>query len=249
MNARINVVRVWLRVAGVTALVLGITGCQTSRQSDESGARGTNWSEPEGERVEAADVKSPIDVSAWKPKQRRYVERDASDALTSMITSNSDGTFRISWGDDRASVVRVEDVGLVLVGTEDAPNDAWTVYDPPVLWLPRERSGFESESLFDVTVYSLKDRERQVDRGSGRQTIADEGDQQIRLGDDENVRCRRVVRTMSLDLGRADVETQTTAWFAVPWGLVAERSEERVKVIGPLGWNKSRSVVLDPSGR
>jgi hypothetical protein len=231
----------------ITAFFL--CGCQGAGQGNTT----FNQSNFFGAREDDANVSIAMDPRTWSGSERTYVELNEDGAGESLLVRISagdmDGRVRIAWGEMRESVLQVNEDRVVLVGTIDRANDAWTTYEPAPTWLTNTRAQSAVEEKFDVIVHSIRDKEKVIDRGTGTLVYSDEGDQWVRLltpptGGDASVRCRRVRRVMKLDLGRADVESETIDWFADSIGLVGEDGSERVKVFGPLGWAKRRVFVL-----
>ena len=167
--------------------------------------------------------------------------------LTMTLAPSGHDLWRSEIGGERASVARVADTEVLLIETTDHPNSAVTTFEPPLPLLSGTlSSGAEVKSSHTVIVRSLRDPSRLVDRGTAEQTLTRLDDQEVLLPDGVVYRAARFRRVLTLDLGRADVEEVSTAWYVPGVGLAVEESEEKVKALGFLSWTKRRLLVRVP---
>jgi len=97
-----------------------------------------------------------------------------------------------------------------------------------------------------VLVRSRRDPAREVDRGAAEQTLTRLADQDVLRPDGPVHRAAPIRRVPRLDLGRADVEEVSTAWYMAGLGLVVEEREEKGSALGFLSWAKRRLMVRVP---
>ncbi|MFW5652960.1 MAG: hypothetical protein ACOC0P_02850 [Planctomycetota bacterium] len=159
----------------------------------------------------------------------------------------------IEWIDDeRARIFKVDDGGRLLVTASiDVQHDAITFFDPPLPLLTPSQE-WNRPATVSVTA-RVEDRSRPgrvIDRGTGEFTSTLIGVQTVRLATASDLlETVRLETSLSLDLGRADVSSQSIAWLAPGIGPVARDDRERVRVLGPLGWTRSTRLVWSPSPR
>ncbi len=167
--------------------------------------------------------------------------------ITMTVAPSGHDLWRSEIGGERASVAKVGDAEVLLIETTDQPNSVVTTFEPPLPLVSGTLSrGAEMKSSHSVLVRSRRDPAREVDRGTAEQMLTRLADQDVVLPDGRVHRAARFRRVLRLDLGRADVEEVSTAWYVAGLGLAVEESEEKVKALRFLSWTKRRLMVRVP---
>lgn len=234
-------------LAGLSAALLAAAGCA------KPGATGLlPGYDPADLFADERPAEIAVDRALLAPAagERTYalVEEGAVAALLTMTTAPSGhDLWKSEIGGDRASVVSVSDTESLLIETTDYPNSAVTTFEPPLPLLSGALAGgSELPTSHSVVVRSLHNVSRLIDRGTATQTLTRLDDQDVLLPDGGVYRAARFRRVLILDLGRADVEETTTAWYVPALGLAVEESEEKVKALGFLSWTKQRLMLRVP---
>jgi len=128
------------------------------------------------------------------------------------------------------------DGSLTMARVVDRPHSVITVFDPPVLVIPaRINSGATVRQDCRVTVYELKDPKRVKTRGDAAVEARYNG---VEAGSPDKLRV--LTTTLDLNLTAARSRRTTTRWFHPDHGLLRERFEEQVRVLG---------VIIESSGQ
>ena len=228
-----------------TLAMAALVGCATPRPE----ARG------EGPRFHAeparADPSLRLDAAAMFPTRSsttlwHEVEPGGSDFEWTLV-AESDGLTLSREGAHRAMQMRVGPSGGREATRVDKPaDDARTLFDPPLPLCPAQlRGGEPFESTAAVRLVRLVDGSER-DRGTATRRTELVGLAMVEcpmLGRAEAMEVRTSLQTR---LGLAQASIESTRWVHPALGPVAERTEERVNVMGLPVKAQSRLVVRIP---
>jgi len=127
---------------------------------------------------------------------------------------------------------RGEDGEAILLATVEHDRDLVTRFDPPLRILPRTLPPDESRtSDASLTVRPVRDPSTIRHSGEGGFRIELMGRERIEAGG-ETIEAYRVHTRLTVDLGVAQGVFEADRWWAEGVGLVAERLDERITVLG-----------------
>lgn len=146
----------------------------------------------------------------------------------------------------REDVLGRIDGRIVMLETLNRDRGALTLYDPPLLLTPLTLApGAPIESESRMTAHPPDDRSRVTRRGDAIQRFEWMGTQQVKVGG-RWIECARVRTEFRAQLAPAMVENVTERWYSEesPVGLVAERYDEKLFILGALSSTRGHVWVL-----
>lgn len=228
-----------------TLAIAALVGCATPRP-DASGTSPRFHAEPA-----RADPSVRLDAGAMFPTRSsttvwHEVEPGGVDFEWTLV-AESDGITLSREGTHRTLQMRVGPSGGREALRVDKPaDDARTLFDPPLPLCPAQlRGGEPFESTAAVRLVRLVDGAER-DRGTATRRTELVGVAMVEcpmLGRGEAMEVRTSLRTR---LGLAQASIESTRWVHPALGPVAERTEERVDVMGLPVQARSRLVVRIP---
>ncbi len=234
-----------LRVVALSAALLtALGGCQSGPKV-APGAGLVIVSEHTAEGAIAAD-----DLFSEKPVQATYIvvagkETGAEKSFTRTATDKFGASMAEKLAGSRTEFLRRDDDGnIVLCAVIDEPNNALSLFDPPLVVMPASLPPHEAFSArSSMRVVDADNPKRDKERGSATRTVEYIGDRVLHtpFGD---VECHQLVVTFAADLRMADAETRTTLHVSPRYGVVAEQWSEKVKVLGALSSEHGGVIVL-----
>lgn len=172
------------------------------------------------------------DAGQWI--ERRREQTDEYDAT--WVETEGDGR-REYWAHDA-------DGNLVMTAVVEPADQAITFFTPPMIIAYSELAPDEPrEQKVDMRVMDLVRPQRLKDRGIATRTVQYMDDQLIRtpLG---TMPARRIEITFSADLGLARAENATTLLVFPSFGVVVQKREDRVSVVGVPFRHRDQTLVL-----
>ncbi len=224
----------------VLVAVSGLFGGCATAPADPPGLFGST--REVGEGIDLASARAM--VAGLQPGETRtrlfeVVEGEDEGSRRRMEVSNESGTLRITTtlaGEDRprsAERMRVGTGGdLVSERSVTRDRDVITEFDPPLLVFPaRLEPGTPARGTNRFIVHPLSDPERVKQRGNATVEITLVGREAVSLPD-AVVQALRVRTRLEVDFGAAEVERTTDQWLMPGAGLIAERYDETIRVLG-----------------
>ncbi len=212
------------------------TGCASGRRVDTGSLLGTE-----------APAESALKASAAFPERARegkttWSDRAGADDFVRIAEPAGDPD---SWlvRDERGGEPLVENLyqlspkgDVVLIKSTDHGERVITWFSPPLVVMPKElKPDVPFKQKLKIQVFPIHDPDTMKDQGEATQELRLDVQQVIATGDEKPTSTVRVRAVFTVDLSAADVVKTTEQWFETgedPAGLVAERSEEVVKVLG-----------------
>lgn len=228
-------------LAGATLTI--VAGCASSNKPVELGYELVAVSAPAGS-IRVAEV-FPMRAGAWSWNvslgdeaglwiERRRAATDEYDAA--WVQTEGDGR-REYWTHDA-------DGNLVMTAVAEPADQALTFFDPPMIIAYSELTpGRPREQQVNMRVMDLVRPDRLKDRGTATRTMRYVDDRLIRtpLG---TMPTRRIEVTFRADLGLARAENATTLLVYPSFGVVVEKREDRVTVVGVQFRHRDQTLVL-----
>jgi hypothetical protein len=234
-------------LASLLCIASGLTGCnKPARTGMLPGFDPSRLLGAEHEAALSADA-SLASFEAGTRSLGLVEDGELASVVEMEVAASGAGQWRTEVAGQRASLMRVEGGRLLLAETTDYANKAVTTFEPPLSLI--EAGMFEGrgvETTHGVTVRALLDPAKIIDRGTAEQTLVRLADQDLVLPGGRTHRAVRLMRTLTISLGRAKVNEVTTSWYVPKLGLAAEQSREEVRVLGPLGWTHEKLMVRVP---
>lgn len=139
---------------------------------------------------------------------------------------------------------RLEDGAVVMDKTREEADEVVTEFSPALVAMPVVlRAGAGETQSFKMIVRPGRDLSRIQTQGPATHEIRYEADETVRVPAGR-FECRKVVAVLRATLGQAKVENTTESWHAPGVGIVAERHNERVTVLGLPFRSKDRTWAL-----
>lgn len=191
----------------------------------------------------AGEQARPAAIIAGAPPTLRYASGvegdDGSLAITTDASGDTQTTTRlVDAGDakpgERVLLQTILDDGSIATRREvNKPEGVVIVFDPPLVVLPASvRAGTPFTQSVSMKVHPIKDESRTRAEGTATQEIRFLGRERLTLPGGRTVDTLKLGGTFSADLGPTSVVNESEEWYSEGLGLVAERREERTKVLG-----------------
>ncbi len=193
-----------------------------------------------------------IQISANDSGQQQIMAVN-NDLIVFEVTpyESSEGTskrdiIRLKIGPEREELLQIDDQGnLVLLETIDHANHAQTVFDPPLIYIHvNQKPNHVYRQSATVTVWSTHKQDKKEDEGTATFETLFDAIQVIEIQGLGKQTTYRIRRQLEIDLRRADVSTSSVIWYAQNLGAVIRQIDERVTILGPLGWQVESLLIL-----
>jgi hypothetical protein len=227
-----------------------VIGCAAKRTTaTDNGGETTGWLE------QAADASIDqealaADLFPLQPGTEHFAIRDENGRETGRVTITREATtehgaiFARREDSGRTQFVRTDDQGNIVMTAVLEPDDhALSLFDPPLVIAPAKLTA-DAPQVFkaDMRVVDSKDTKKEREKGTATRTIRLLGQKKVRTPMGEFAALKIGIE-FSADLKLAKA-TDHTIIFVVPGrGIVAEVSQENVKVLGAFGKSKHRTIV------
>lgn len=202
-----------------------------SERSDALAAREAHPEVWEGDSSAVFRIVSGVDA----PGMIQQVSRDCTPNETSKGSQDpvcvewrlqSDGTVR-----SVRRLERTEDGAILLRSISNEDRGMITEFNPPLMEFPAElQPGSPTTHRVAMRVVSAKSK-RERERGEGSIEITLEGNQQIKVNG-RSLNAVKVRIVFHADLKAAAIVRTTDRWYVPGTGVVRERYEETVKILG-----------------
>jgi hypothetical protein len=188
------------------------------------------------------------DIYPLQPRERRYQVIDDGELIVSCsATSLHQASVACAEGDERTQFLRTEaDGSIVMTAVHESSDHALSLFNPPLLIMPAALlPGLEHLATASMRVVDARSPRRVRESGTATRSITYVDDQRIRTPLGEFI-AKRLVIHFKADLRMAVADESTTLWVvpARGIGIVAQRSEEQVTVLGFAGKKKIRTMLL-----
>jgi len=237
-------------VLTIIAVCCVIVGCASKHPiTAGDGDKTADWLE------QAADASTDqkalaADVFAMQPGTEHFTIRDENGqeagrlTITNEATTEHGATFARREDSGRTQFVRADEQGNIVMTAVLEPDDhAISLFDPPLVIAPANlTSDAPQTSKAAMRVVDSKDPKKERENGTATRTIRLLGQKKVRTPMGEFT-ALKIGIDFSADLKLAKA-TDHTIIFVVPGrGIVAEVSQENVKVLGAFGKSKHRTIV------
>lgn len=160
-------------------------------------------------------------------------------------TNNFDAQWAIDSSGTRVEYRKIDESGnLVLTALVNHINGVVNVFDPPLVLAFDEMSPDESREVeAEMLVIDQRDPENIIDRGSATRSIEYTHDQLIQTPAGEfHARCLAIRFRAALE--QTEIERTSTLFIVPGIGVVAEKSNERIRVRDLINREGAQTIVL-----
>lgn len=195
-------------------------------------------------RIDADQVFPLTEPPSW---WREETEAGVGTPFLRTADRRADGVTTISEGDARAMMIRATASGGREVMQVDRPaDDSRTAFEPALLLCPSTlQCGAAVESTSPARVMRLSDGAER-DHGTATRRMELRGQAVIRRPGAPEATAIEVHSVLETRLAHATARIDSTRWIVPGTGPVAERTEERVTVLGLFPRVRTRTVVRLP---
>ena len=220
-----------------------VTGCASSESKGELGYELASVSAASGVILAAESVQLREGTWAWQVSLGdgvgRWIERSRER------TDEYDAAWVETEDDGRREYLAHDDDGnLVLRAVVEPADKAITFFEPPMIiaYVALAPDG-PREQTVNMRVMDMERTTRMKDRGVATRTVQYMDDQLIRtpLG---TMPTKRIEITFRADLGLARAENATTLLVYPSFGVVVEKREDTVSVLGVRFRHRDQTLVL-----
>lgn len=174
------------------------------------------------------------------------IERGASIIIRREETAAHGATVAVSEGEQRVEFLKRESDGsAALTAAIDRHENALTLFNPPLVVCPATltpNQPFSSESA--MRIVALDNPGKQRETGRARRTITLIGDATMRTArGDEQVALIEI--RFQANLRFADADERVTLYVSRADGLIAQKSIERVTILGMIPRETKRAMLRE----